>query len=83
VDQTIRFQAFEQLLFQPFTVAFALLLHLVSDNIVFVLGKLSKQMELAHHDLHDSNKETQSEYVGRWQQHFGEVAMAKQAYRGS
>jgi hypothetical protein len=54
-DQTIRFQAFKQLLFQLFMVAFVLLLHLVSNNILFIPGKLTKQMELAHHDLHDSN----------------------------
>jgi hypothetical protein len=44
---------------------------------MFVPGKLSKQTELAHHDLHDSNKTTQSDYVGQWQCHFGEVATEK------
>jgi hypothetical protein len=29
-------------------------LDLVSNNIMFVPGKLGKQTELAHHDLHDS-----------------------------
>jgi hypothetical protein len=64
VDQMICFQVFEQLLFKLFTAVFALLLHLVTNNILFNTSKLSKQMELDHHDLHDSNKETQSDYFG-------------------
>jgi hypothetical protein len=52
------------LLFQLLAAAFVLLLHLVSNTIMFDTGKLGKQMELAHHDLHDSNKKTQSDYVG-------------------
>jgi hypothetical protein len=64
VDQTICFQAFEQLLFKLFMAAFALLLHLVTNNILFDMSKLGKQTELDHHDLHDSSKETQSDYVG-------------------
>jgi hypothetical protein len=50
---------------------------------MFILGKLGKQTELALHDLHDSNKEIQPDYVGQWQWHFGEVATAKTGYRGS
>jgi hypothetical protein len=67
-DQMIRFQAFEQLLFKLFMVAFVLLLHLVTNNILFDMSKLSKQTELDHHDLHDSNKETQLDYIGGWRQ---------------
>jgi hypothetical protein len=52
-------------------------LDLVSNNIMFVLGKFGKQTELAYHDLHVSNKETQSDYMGQWQCHFGKVATAK------
>jgi hypothetical protein len=37
-------------------------LDLVSNNIMFVPGKLGKQTELAHH-LHDSNKKNQSDYM--------------------
>jgi hypothetical protein len=77
VDQTICFQAFEQLLCQLFTAVFVLLLHLVTNSILFVTSKLGKQTELDHHDLHDSNKETESDYVGGWQQHCGKVATAK------
>jgi hypothetical protein len=55
-DQMICFQAFEQLLFQLLAAVFALLLHLVSNTIMFDTGKLGKHTELAHHDLHDSNK---------------------------
>jgi hypothetical protein len=75
-DQTICFQAFEQLLFKLFAAAFALLLHLVT-NMLFITSKLSKQNGLDHHDLHDSNKETQSDYIGGWQQHCSKVATAK------
>jgi hypothetical protein len=64
-------------LFQLLAVAFALLLHLVSNTIMFNTGKLGKQTELAHHDLHDSNKKPHSDYVGRWQCHFGKAGTAK------
>jgi hypothetical protein len=40
----IHFQAFKQLPFQLFTAAFVLLFQLVANNILFVLGKLGKQM---------------------------------------
>jgi hypothetical protein len=52
-------------------------LDLVSNIIMFVPGKLGKQTELAHHDLHESNKKTQSGYMGQWRCHLGEVGMAK------
>jgi hypothetical protein len=74
---TICFQAFEQLLFQLFMAVFALLFHLGMNCTLFVPGKLGKPTELAHHDLHNTNKETQLDYVGWWQQHVREVAMTK------
>jgi hypothetical protein len=52
-------------------------LDLVSDNIMSDTGKLGRQTELAHHDLHDSNNKNQSDYVGGWWCHFREVAAAK------
>jgi hypothetical protein len=47
---------------------------------MFVLGKLSKQTELAHHDLHDSNKKPSQAVVVPFR---GGSYGKKQAYSGS
>jgi hypothetical protein len=47
---------------------------------MFVPGKLGKQTELTHHDLHDSNKKpSQAVVVPFWGGSYGK----KQAYSGS